>query len=75
MNFGIWELVVILVIVALLFGTKKLGTIGSDLGNAIKGLRNAMREDDSAAAAQKKGEAGSGQVNEGEAQTKNDRTS
>ena len=45
MSFGIWELVVILVIVALLFGTKRLGSIGTDLGNAIKGLRNAMRDD------------------------------
>ena len=45
MRFGIWELVVILAIVALLFGTKKLGTIGSDLGNAIKGLRNALRDE------------------------------
>ena len=45
MSFGIWELVVILAIVALLFGTKKLGSIGTDLGNAIKGFRNALRED------------------------------
>jgi len=45
MNFGIWELVVILVIVALLFGTKKLGNFGADLGNAIRGFRAAMRDD------------------------------
>lgn len=46
MNFGIWELVIILVIVALLFGTKKLGSIGADVGRAIKGFRGAMREDE-----------------------------
>lgn len=45
MRFGIWELVVILAIVALLFGTKKLGSFGTDIGNAIKGLRNALRDD------------------------------
>lgn len=46
MKFGIWELLVILLIVALLFGTKKLRTIGTDLGNAIKGFRGAMKEED-----------------------------
>ena len=45
MNIGIWELVVILVIVALLFGTRKLGSIGTDVGQAIKGFRAAMRDD------------------------------
>jgi len=44
MSFGIWELVIILLIVALLFGTKKLKTIGSDLGGAVKGFRGAMKE-------------------------------
>ena len=46
MSFGIWELGIIMVIVALLFGTKKLGSIGGDLGNAIKGFRNAIKDDD-----------------------------
>lgn len=46
MHFGIWELLLILAIVALLFGTKKLGNIGSDMGKAIKGFRRAMSEDD-----------------------------
>ena len=38
----IWHLLILLVIVLLLFGTKKLQNIGSDLGNAVKGFRNAM---------------------------------
>ena len=38
----IWHLLILLVIVLLLFGTKKLKNIGSDLGNAVKGFRNAM---------------------------------
>jgi sec-independent protein translocase protein TatA len=47
MNIGIWELAIILGIVILLFGTKKLGNFGADLGNAIRGFRAAMREDGS----------------------------
>lgn len=46
MSFGIWELVIVLAIVALLFGTRKLRTIGSDLGGALKGFRNAMKDDE-----------------------------
>jgi len=45
MSFGITELVIILVIVLLLFGTTKLKSIGSDLGSAIKGFRSAVGED------------------------------
>jgi sec-independent protein translocase protein TatA len=41
---SIWQLLIILVIVILLFGTKKLTNIGSDLGSAIKNFRNSMRE-------------------------------
>jgi len=47
MGFGgisIWQLLIILVIVLLLFGTKRLKSIGSDLGNAVKGFRSAMTE-------------------------------
>lgn len=46
MKFGITELLIILAIVALLFGTKKLRTIGGDLGGAIKGFRKAMNDGD-----------------------------
>lgn len=38
----IWHLLILLVIVLLLFGTKRLKNIGSDLGSAIKGFRSAM---------------------------------
>ena len=41
---SIWQLIIILVIVLLLFGTKRLRNIGSDLGNAVKGFRGAMRD-------------------------------
>ncbi|WP_354623872.1 Sec-independent protein translocase subunit TatA [Psychromonas sp. MME2] len=46
---GIWQLIIIAVIVVLLFGTKKLRGIGSDLGGAIKGFKKAMSEEESAA--------------------------
>ena len=45
MSFGITELLVILAIVLLLFGTKKLSSMGNDLGSAIKGFRQAMGSD------------------------------
>ena len=43
---GMTELIVILAIVLLIFGPKRLKNIGSDLGNAIKGFRTAVTEDD-----------------------------
>jgi sec-independent protein translocase protein TatA len=41
---GIWQLVIILVIVLLLFGTKRLKNLGGDLGGAIKGFKGAMKQ-------------------------------
>ena len=38
------QLLIILVIVLAIFGTKRLRTLGSDLGNAVKGFRGAMKE-------------------------------
>ena len=40
------QLIIILAIVLLVFGTKKLKNLGSDLGGAIKGFKSAMDEDD-----------------------------
>ena len=45
MSFGVTELVIILVIVVLLFGTTKLKSLGNDLGSAIKGFRSAVTDD------------------------------
>ncbi len=42
---GIWQLVIIAVIVVLLFGTKKLRNLGGDLGSAIKGFKNAIGDE------------------------------
>lgn len=45
MGFGWQELLIILVIVALIFGTKKLRNIGSDLGGAVKGFKDSVSSD------------------------------
>ncbi|MGD9888238.1 MAG: Sec-independent protein translocase subunit TatA [Halothiobacillaceae bacterium] len=43
--FSIWHLLIVLVIVILLFGTKRLKSIGGDLGNAIKGFKQAVKDE------------------------------
>lgn len=54
MGFGgisIWQLLIVLLIVVVLFGTKKLKSIGADLGGAVKGFRGAMRDGEASAEA------------------------
>ena len=49
MGFGgisIWQLLVILVVVLLIFGSGKLKTLGSDLGASLKGFKKAVKEED-----------------------------
>jgi sec-independent protein translocase protein TatA len=48
MSFGITELLIILAIVILLFGTRKIKNLGGDLGGAIKSFRSAVTGDESA---------------------------
>ncbi|HEY4371055.1 MAG TPA: Sec-independent protein translocase subunit TatA [Burkholderiales bacterium] len=43
-GFSIWHWLIVLVIVMLVFGTKKLRNIGSDLGGAVKGFKEGMKE-------------------------------
>ncbi|ESE41443.1 Sec-independent protein translocase subunit TatA [Shewanella decolorationis] len=43
---SIWQLLIIALIVVLLFGTKKLRSLGGDLGGAVKGFKNAMSSDE-----------------------------
>ena len=45
-NVSIWQLVIVLVIVIAIFGTKRLKGLGSDLGSAVEGFRSAMNEAD-----------------------------
>jgi sec-independent protein translocase protein TatA len=53
-SFSIWHWAIVLVIVVLVFGTKKLKNLGGDLGGAVKGFKDGMKQgtaDDTAAAA------------------------
>lgn len=43
---SIWQLLIVLAIVIMLFGTKRLRNIGGDLGAAIKGFKNSVQDDD-----------------------------
>ena len=45
MGFGWQDLIIILLIVGLIFGTRKLKNIGSDLGVAVKGVKEGIKED------------------------------
>jgi sec-independent protein translocase protein TatA len=45
-SFSIWHWLIVLLIVVLVFGTKKLKNIGSDLGGAVKGFKDGMQGED-----------------------------
>lgn len=45
-SFSVWHWLVVLLIVVLVFGTKKLKNIGSDLGGAVKGFKESMRTEE-----------------------------
>jgi sec-independent protein translocase protein TatA len=49
-SFSIWHWVIVLVIIMLVFGTKKLGNIGSDLGKAVKGFKDGVKGGEESAA-------------------------
>ena len=66
-SFSIWHWLIVLAIIVLIFGTKKLRNLGGDLGGAVKGFKDGMKSesDKTADAAQAKGEipaAASGQA-------------
>ncbi len=44
MGISVWQLLIVLLIVVLLFGTKKLRSIGKDMGGAVRGFRDAMSD-------------------------------
>jgi sec-independent protein translocase protein TatA len=49
-SMSIWHWLIVLVVVMLVFGTKKLGNIGSDLGKAVKGFKDGVKGDEEKAA-------------------------
>ena len=64
---SIWHWLIVLLVVVLIFGTKKLRNMGSDLGGAVKGFKEGMKSDDDASKQLKEG----GQTIEGEVKDKN----
>lgn len=46
MGISVWQLLILLAVVILIFGTKKLKNMGGDLGSAIKGFKSAVKEGD-----------------------------
>lgn len=45
-SFSIWHWLIVLVVVVLIFGTKKLRNLGADLGGAVKGFKEGMRTEE-----------------------------
>ena len=66
-SFSIWHWLIVLLVVVMIFGTKKLRNIGSDLGGAVKGFKEGMKTEDEAAKQTKEGS----QTIEGEVKDKN----
>lgn len=52
-SFSIWHWVIVLVVVILVFGTKKLGNLGADLGKAVKGFKDGVKVNEGDEGAQK----------------------
>ncbi|NOZ54275.1 MAG: twin-arginine translocase TatA/TatE family subunit [Gammaproteobacteria bacterium] len=72
MGIGVWQLLIILLIILLLFGAKRLRNVGGDLGAAIKGFRGAVKDGESDAPSEsaKLNKNDSGDVIEGEVTNK-----
>lgn len=68
-SFSIWHWLIVLVIVLLVFGTKKLRNLGGDVGGAMKSFKEAMKEEEKPAT-KLESEAGAGQTIEGEVKDK-----
>ncbi len=66
MGISVWQLLIILAIVLVLFGAKRLRNVGGDLGGAIKGFRQAMKEEDTPGSSEQIEDKGKGNVIDGE---------
>ena len=70
-SFSIWHWLIVLLVVVLIFGTKKLRNLGSDLGGAVRGFKDGMRsEEDKSAQAKAEIPPSAGQTIEGEVKDK-----
>lgn len=68
-SFSIWHWLIVLLVIVLIFGTKKLRNVGSDLGGAVKGFKEGMKSENDAAEVPKQVPP-AGQTIEGEVHTK-----
>ena len=66
-SFSIWHWLIVLLVVVLIFGTKKLRNIGGDLGSAVKGFKDGMKSEEDKTAAKSEISPSAGQTIEGEA--------
>jgi len=74
-SFSIWHWLIVLLVVVLIFGTKKLRNIGADLGGAVKGFKDGMKpEDDKSAQAKAELTPATGQTIEGQAKKETPKT-
>ena len=65
-SISIWHWLIVLLVVVLIFGTKKLRNIGTDLGGAVKGFKDGMKSEDEKSQAKAELSSASGQTIEGE---------
>lgn len=66
-SISIWHWLIVLLVVVLIFGTKKLRNMGADLGSAVKGFKDGMKSEDEKSQAKAEIAPGTGQTIEGEA--------
>jgi sec-independent protein translocase protein TatA len=72
-SFSIWHWLIVLVVVVLIFGTKKLRNLGTDLGGAVRGFKEGMKTEDDKPGPQTSAKiehSGTGQTIEGEVKDK-----
>ena len=73
-SFSIWHWLIVLLVVILIFGTKKLKNLGSDLGGAVKGFKEGMKNEEDAKTPNSEIPPTAGQTIEGEARKETTRT-
>jgi sec-independent protein translocase protein TatA len=71
-SFSIWHWLIVLLVVVLVFGTKKLGNLGKDVGSAIKGFKEGMKPEDDKAGPGAAAQQIPGQTIEGEIKSKSE---
>jgi sec-independent protein translocase protein TatA len=74
-SFSIWHWLIVLLVVVLVFGTKKLRNLGTDLGSAVKGFKDGMKtEEEKSEQAKPEIPPSTGQTIEGEAKKESHKT-